>query len=167
VRHSCFVKNYVWFCGFNDHHVPYAAQLFWYMGTRRKARECALQLLYQVDLGNEELCDTQELFWNNDTIDAPEKEFASKLVHGVREHLTEIDNLLSTYSTNWKLSRMASIDKNILRIAVFELVFCKDIPSKVTINEAVEIAKLYGTDGSGAFVNGILDNVSKKVKNSE
>jgi len=62
---------------------------------------------------------------------------------------------------------MASIDKNILRIAVFELVFCKDIPSKVTINEAVEIAKLYGTDGSGAFVNGILDNVSKKVKNSE
>ncbi len=134
------------------------------MGSRRKARECALQLLYQADLGSQDLQDTQNCFWSFQEIDESTREFAVSLFEGVRKHAVEIDDLLSTYSANWKLSRMSSIDKNILRLAIYELLHCQDIPIKVTINEAVEIAKSYGTKESGAFVNGILDNIAKKVR---
>ncbi|MFH1873992.1 MAG: transcription antitermination factor NusB [Pseudomonadota bacterium] len=136
------------------------------MGSRRKARECALQLLYQVDLGSPDLQDTPGCFWSLQEIDSPTREFAMVLFEGVQKNAAEIDDLLSTYSANWKVSRMASIDKNILRVAIFELMHCPDIPAKVTINEAVEIAKNYGTKESGAFVNGILDNIAKKVRQS-
>jgi N utilization substance protein B len=134
------------------------------MGSRRKARECALQLLYQIDLGSCDLDDTKKCFWNAKDVDESTRQFAVDLFEGVRRNLDEIDELLSLFSANWKISRMASIDKNILRVAIFELMHCSDIPVKVTINEAVEIAKSYGTKESGAFVNGILDNVAKKVR---
>ena len=132
------------------------------MGSRRKARECALQLLYQLDIGDQEVNEAQGFYWATHDVGEDSRQFATTLVEGVREHLMEIDDLLSLYSTNWKISRMASIDKNILRIAIYELMHCPDIPVKVTINEAVEIAKNYGTAESGAFVNGILDNIAKK-----
>lgn len=132
------------------------------MGSRRKARECALQLLYQIDVGGQNISEAQGLYWATHEVEDDIKEFADSLVGGVREHLIEIDDLLSLYSTNWKISRMASIDKNVLRIAIYELLHCPDIPAKVTINEAVDIAKCFGTAESGAFVNGILDNIAKK-----
>lgn len=132
------------------------------MGSRRKSRECALQLLYQMELGGQDLKNAASLFWQSHDTEEDIKKFADQLVEGVIGHLEEIDDVLSVFSTNWKISRMASVDKNILRIAIYELMRCPDIPVKVTINEAVEIAKCFGTAESGAFVNGILDNVAKK-----
>ena len=133
------------------------------MGTRRQARESALQVLYQLEMSGEEspsLFDAEVL----SELGPEVKEFASGLVDGVKEHMGEIDELISTHSTNWKLSRMAAVDKNILRIAVFELKSRPDIPTKVTINEAVEIAKRFGSSDSGAFVNGILDNIAQEIR---
>lgn len=121
-----------------------------------------MQLLYQIDVGGGRVADALETYWASQEADEDVRQFASFLVDGVVKNLSEIDDVISSYSTNWKVSRMASIDKNILRIAVYELTRCSDIPIKVTINEAVEIAKCYGTEESGAFVNGILDNVAKK-----
>ncbi len=91
-------------------------------------------------------------------------EFAAELVRGVRENLEDIDGIIQAHSTNWKLTRMAAVDKNILRMAVFELRSRPDIPTKVAINEAVEIAKKYGSSDSGAFVNGILDNIAQEIR---
>jgi len=133
------------------------------MGTRRHARESALQTLYQLEMSGKEsprLFDVEALSDLNPEV----KEFASSLVDGVKGHLSEIDELISTHSTNWKISRMAAVDKNILRIAVFELKSRPDIPTKVTINEAVEIAKRFGSSESGAFVNGILDNIAQEIR---
>ena len=132
------------------------------MGSRRKARECSLQLLYQLDVGGGKVQEALETYWAVQEADEDVRQFATALVEGVIKNLPSIDEIISAYSTNWKVSRMASIDKNILRLAVYELTRCDDIPVKVTINEAVEIAKSYGTEESGAFVNGILDNVAKK-----
>jgi N utilization substance protein B len=133
------------------------------MGNRRKAREMALQILYQLDV-QERLSDEQglALFWQNFTqedaeLDEGARGFADALVKGVREHLAEIDALITRASRNWRLERMARVDRNLIRLALHELKFCADVPSKVAINEAIEIAKRYGTAESPAFVNGILD----------
>jgi len=134
------------------------------MGSRRKARECALQILYQLDLGKGELDDVVERFWRqlDESIEQGAKDFSENLIRGVWRSRDELDGLIESYSTNWKISRMAAVDKNILRLAIYELIYCPDIPVKVTLNEAVEIAKRFGTAESGAFVNGILDNVAKE-----
>lgn len=138
-----------------------------YMGNRRQARECALQMLYQLDMSS---CPPDEViknYWETNSADTDVREFADLLVRGVASKIAEMDELLSSYSTNWKLTRMASVDKNILRLGAYELTSCMDIPVKVAINEAVEIAKKFGTADSGAFVNGILDNIAKGLdKNS-
>lgn len=141
------------------------------MGTRRQARECALQMLYQRDLSGLGSSDVITRFWagaggggEERPSDDEVRRFANELVEGVAENLAHIDELLAEHSTNWKISRMAAVDKNILRMAVFELQFLEDIPVKVTINEAVEIAKRFGTAESGAFVNGILDNIARGVE---
>ncbi|HEY7955197.1 MAG TPA: transcription antitermination factor NusB [Polyangia bacterium] len=133
------------------------------MGNRRKAREMALQILYQLDV-QERLSDEQglALFWENFAqedaeLDEGARGFADSLVQGVREHLTEIDALITRASRNWRIERMARVDRNLIRLALHELKFCADVPSKVAINEAIEIAKRYGTAESPAFVNGILD----------
>jgi N utilization substance protein B len=133
------------------------------MGTRRQARESALQILYQFELGGG---DPEVLLGSEvmEGLSAEVKEFATDLVKGVRENLAEIDGLIQSHSTNWKLARMAAVDKNILRVAVFELKNRSDIPTKVTINEAVEIAKKFGSTESGAFVNGILDNIAQEIR---
>ncbi len=133
------------------------------MGSRRKARECALQLLYQLDVVGDDPARAVENYWQQleEPTDPGVRDFSEKLVTGVWEHRGAIDEMITQYSTNWKISRMAAVDKNILRLGIFELLFCPDIPVKVTLNEAVEIAKRYGTAESGAFVNGILDNVAR------
>jgi N utilization substance protein B len=145
------------------------------MGTRRRAREFALQILYQLDV-QEQLSDDQAIgmFWRNFAATAEAEgataddlgeiqPFAEKLVRGVREHLAEIDAQIQGASKNWRLERMARVDRNLLRLALYELKYVDDVPAKVAINEAIEIAKRYGTNESSAFVNGILDRCREEL----
>lgn len=133
------------------------------MGTRRKARELALQVLFQIDVGEIALEDAIKNFWKIEKVTPEIKDFTLRLSRGVMENLGNIDEIIKKYTTNWLLNRINNIDRNILRIAVYELLFCADIPYKVTINEAIEIAKKYGTLESGKFVNGVLDRVAKET----
>lgn len=137
------------------------------MGDRRLAREAALQILYQIELGHCTPAEAQRNYWVvHTTITTPPevRMFAAQLIDGVVAERTRIDELLTFHSSHWRVSRMAAVDRNILRIAVFELLCCDDVPMRVTINEAIEIGKKYGTIESGAFINGILDQVAKQVE---
>jgi len=131
------------------------------MGTRRQSRESALKVLYQIELTGQKPRDAVRYFFEEHESQPEVREFAEFLIDGVVRDRQALDEMIALHSTNWKLSRMAAVDKNILRMAVFELMSCPDIPAKVTINEAVEIAKKYGNTESGSFVNGILDNVAR------
>ncbi len=137
------------------------------MGSRRRAREIALQMLYQFE-SQPELTDAEGVnaFFHQlkpqiETEGAPdsaeEESYAEELVRGVRLHLVEIDAALTRASRNWRLERMAQVDRNLLRLACYEMKHGTDVPGKVVINEAIEISKRYGTAESPAFVNGILD----------
>ena len=138
------------------------------MGNRRRARECALQLLYDLEFNvvqdGPELSETLRDYWasfpEGQQLNDEVREFAEVLVLGVRDHDEEIDAFIQTASTNWKLERMALVDRNILRMATCELRFMPDIPPKVSLNEAIEIAKRYGSTDSSSFINGILDKIS-------
>lgn len=129
------------------------------MGFRRKSRELALQILFSMGGPGEDCSASIPDFFS--ALDAPgqARDFASELVSGVIEHVKDIDAKIADVSSNWKLSRMGRVDLNVIRVAVFELFYCKDIPPRVSINEAVDIGKKYGTEKSGAFINGILDNI--------
>ncbi len=134
---------------------------------RTQARECALQILYQYEINPEPLPDLFERFWQQEEQTAATKEvrdFAEKLARGTCEHQAEIDKVISQYADNWELHRMAIIDRNIMRFATFELLFASDIPPKVTINEAVNLAKKFSQEESGKFVNGILDKINHTEK---
>lgn len=145
------------------------------MGNRRRAREASLQLLYEVDLSQKEVGEALNLFMKDpqhllhELPETPEalseiEVFTRQISEGVMHNVREIDQLIEGHSTHWKISRMASVDRNILRMAVFELLYCPDIPASVTINEAIEIAKKYGTEESSSFVNGVLDHIAKELK---
>ena len=132
------------------------------MRKRTLAREFALQVLYQLDITR----DTPEValdnFWSyhsEEEVDKELRDFSSKLVCGVVKYLEEIDKKISQYAANWQLKRMAVVDRNIMRMGCFELLYCDDIPPKVSINEAVELAKKFSGLESGKFVNAILDKV--------
>jgi N utilization substance protein B len=101
---------------------------------------------------------SKEHFLNKEESD----EFAEQIVLGVQEHLQEIDRLIEKYSENWRLDRISLIDRNILRMAIFELLYCEEIPPKVTLNEAIDLGKRFGTDDSGSFINGILDRIQNE-----
>ncbi|MFC1594705.1 transcription antitermination factor NusB [Candidatus Omnitrophota bacterium] len=132
------------------------------MRKRTKARECALKILYQTEIGGQSSEDSLKVFWQaNETSDASVREFATQLVVGVLEHVEPIDEVISKCAANWQLKRMAVIDRNILRMATYELLFLDDIPLKVSINEAVDLAKKFGDVESGRFVNGIIDKVKE------
>jgi len=136
------------------------------MGKRRKSRELALQVLYQIEMSE---CDAEEnfdLFWRHFTPSDNFKEFSQKIVKGVCQHREEIDTLIEKHSEHWRLKRMTIVDRNILRSAIFELIFCPDIPTKVILNEAIELSKKFSSEKSGSFVNGILDRVSHQVDRS-
>lgn len=120
-------------------------------------------MLYELDMSSGALNKVILNFWTDSEMDDETRVFANDLVKGVVAEKEKIDSVLSEHSTNWKISRMAAVDKNILRMATYELMHMTDIPVKVTINEAVEIAKRFGTAESGAFVNGILDNIARVV----
>jgi N utilization substance protein B len=132
------------------------------MGKRRRSRELALQCLYQWDFHGE-AGEDPELFLAAQRDPEEVIAFARTIVAGVRGQKDELDGLIEVQSKNWKLSRMSRVDRNILRIAVFEFTSCPDIPPKVSIDEAIEIAKKFGTSDSGAFINGILDQISKRL----
>jgi len=132
------------------------------MRKRTRAREFALQILYQMDMTHENSEASLNNFWqahSEEDIDDELKEFTGKLVRGAAENLEEIDKKISQFATNWQLERMAVVDRNILRMGCFELKFCEDIPPKVSINEAVDLAKKYSGIEAGKFVNAILDKV--------
>lgn len=131
------------------------------MGFRRKSRELALQMLFQLDV-NSDGPNWRKQFWALHPAPAEVKTFAEQLVDGVLEHKEEIDHLIQKHAVNWTINRMSIIDRNILRCAVYELMRLSDIPAKVTMNEAIEIAKRYSDEESGAFVNGILDHIVKE-----
>lgn len=129
---------------------------------RRKAREHALQILFQLDIRKEKpSAAVLKRFWTEYESDDEVKAFAEELVKGTFKYLTKINDLIVQCAKNWSVERMAVVDRNVLRIAVYEILYRMDIPTSVTINEAIEIAKKYGTDESGAFVNGILDSVAR------
>jgi len=129
---------------------------------RRKAREYALQLLFQIDIRKEKPSATVlKHFWAEYEPDEEVKAFAEEIVKGTYKHLAKINDLIHQCAKNWSLDRMAVVDRNVLRMAAYEILYRIDIPTSVTINEAIEIAKKFGTDESGAFVNGILDRVAR------
>ena len=133
------------------------------MRKRTKARECALQVLYQIDITKNDCKYCLQDYWHvNKDVDRTITEFANGLVKGTIDNVKKIDKVISGYATNWNIGRMAVVDRNILRLATYELLFLEEIPPKVSINEAVDIAKKYGDKDSGKFVNGILDKISKK-----
>jgi len=133
-------------------------------GKRRLARELAVQFLYQFDLGGGSLNEALPLFWETqpdagDTV----RQFAEELVQGVMERRAVIDERIVKYADNWDLPRIAAVDRNILRLAMYEMLYRDDIPPVVSINEAVDIAKKFSTSESGAFVNGILDRLKAEL----
>jgi len=132
------------------------------MGDRRKSREFALQLLYEMEMKGSDPKSALERA--HEEISEEGRMFASDLLEGTFRNKREIDDLIERHSLHWKLARMAVVDRNILRLAVYELLYLHDVPTSVVLNEAIEIAKKFGTEDSGAFINGILDKVAKEVR---
>ena len=138
------------------------------MGQRRKAREYALQGLYMFEMrkGEDEdagtlLAEVTSLEWVDGDVADDIRSFAIRLITGVNEKAVEIDALINKYSKNWKLERISAVDKSILRMSLFEMLFVPEVPAAATINEGIELGKLYGGDGSGQFINGVLDAVNR------
>ena len=133
------------------------------MRKRTLARECALQILYQLEINKEEMSSVLADFWNETgaEIDKSVREFAESLVAGTRENIAKLDEVITKSADNWQISRMAVVDRNIIRLATYEMLFVEDIPPKVSINEAIELAKKYGDTESNKFVNGVLDKIKK------
>lgn len=132
------------------------------MKKRTRARELALQFLYQLDLRGEEFAAEAREFVAAEERDAETTRFALKLVQGTHENRAAIDQMIQSVAQNWNISRMAVVDRNVLRLATYELVHCPDVPPKVAINEAIELGKRYSTQNSGAFINGILDKIMNR-----
>jgi N utilization substance protein B len=137
------------------------------MGHRRQAREVALQVLYQIDVSKIDAEEAIELYCENFDVQENVREFSTELILGTRKHIDEIDDFIGNCSEHWTLDRMARVDKNILRMAVYELLYCRDIPPKATLNEAIDIGKIYGTENSGSFINGILDALYVKLRKND
>jgi N utilization substance protein B len=127
------------------------------MRQRRKAREIALQVLYGLDFLKISSEEAIQLFWGSFEAPRQSEEFASLLIQGAWDNRQQIDDLIGGCSENWSVARMSRVDRSILRMAVYELLHCQDIPPKVTINEAIDLGKVYGSENSGSFINGILD----------
>ena len=132
------------------------------MRNRTKGRECALKILYASDITKDAPVVCSDIFWQtHESIKKEVRDFTAFLTEGVQKNSEYIDSVITKYAKNWQLKRMATIDRNILRLATFELLFAEEVPPKVTINEAIEMAKKYGDKDSGKFVNGVLDKINK------
>ncbi|MBI2442202.1 MAG: transcription antitermination factor NusB [Lentisphaerae bacterium] len=134
------------------------------MTTRRFGREWAVQFLFQHDFnaGND-LNQALEEFWTLQNVALASRPFANELIRGVLAHLPELDKRIQAYSEHWELKRLNAVDRNVMRVALFEMLYRSDIPPVVSINEAVDIAKRFSSNESGRFVNGILDRAHKDL----
>ena len=134
------------------------------MGDRRRGREFALQMLYQADLGGAALEEIVSTFWDDQRHAAQTRLFAERLVAGTLKHLPEIDAHLREGLEHWRLPRIAAVDRSVLRMAVYEFLHEPDTPRVVVIDEAIELAKKFGGEESGLFVNGVLDGIRKRLE---
>jgi N utilization substance protein B len=137
------------------------------MGLRRVGRECALQMLYQLDIGKLTPGEIQGSFWTMNEQPETVRKFAGQLFTGTVARLEEIDGTIQKHTQNWRLKRMAAVDRNILRVAVYELLSGAKTPGTVIINEALEIAKKFSTHESAQFVNGVLDSIKEEIIQGE
>ncbi|MFH1093570.1 MAG: transcription antitermination factor NusB [Candidatus Omnitrophota bacterium] len=138
------------------------------MRKRTLSRECALQILYSVDIQKAApLAEVVNDYWQKHSEEDTIRQFAMVVVEGTLKNLKDIDRLITEYTDNWRIERMAVIDRNIIRMGTFELIYLEQIPPKVAINEAVELAKKFGDDESGRFVNGVLDKINKQERNKK
>jgi N utilization substance protein B len=139
------------------------------MGKRREGREAAVQYLYQLDLNGEKQPGDPEVFWalhsgpGKAAVTPKTRAYTEELVRGVTSHLDEVDERIKKYTANYELGRLAAVDRNILRLAIYEMLHSTDIAPVIIINEAIEIAKKFGTDKSGGFVNGVLDRIKQEL----
>ena len=137
------------------------------MALRRKAREFALQMLYQWEQSAEKIAHVESRFWKGARAEVSTRKFANQLFEGAAAQAAELDKLIKQHARNWRIERMAVIDKNILRLGIYELRAGSDVPAKAVINEAIELAKKYSTEESAPFINGILDTIHKKKNGKE
>jgi N utilization substance protein B len=139
------------------------------MGSRRKGREAALRILYFMDVSNVSGTQAIRSYWghlSNEDAPSEDVDFANQLVRAYAEHEDEVNEIIRSSSHHWRIERMPIVDRNVLRVAIVELREMRDIPKRVTLNEAVELAKRFGSEGSGAFVNGVLDRVATELGKS-
>ncbi len=134
------------------------------MSGRRTAREWAVQFLFQRDFNRDDLVPALEEFWKDKETDEKSKEFTEDLIRGVEAHVDELDKRIQQYAEHWDIKRMGAVDRNVMRVAFYEMLYRDDIPPVVSINEAVDIAKAYSSMESGRFVNGILDHACRDLK---
>jgi len=137
------------------------------MGQRRRSREIALQILYQMEVIEVPPDEALQLYY--ECFDSPMelRPFCEELVRGVYHHQQDIDGMIASASEHWRLERMSIVDRNILRLALYEMLYCRSIPPKVSINEAIDLGKMYGSSESGSFINGILDHVLPGLSKNE
>ncbi len=137
------------------------------MGVRRQSRELAMQALFDMDTSHDISMERFAFYCSNFTPPKKAETFLNILVKGVVDNKAYIDDLINRHSSNWKIGRISCVDRNVMRVAIFEMLFCPDIPIKVSINEAIDIGKKFGTDESGAFINGILDGIHGSMKKNQ
>jgi transcription antitermination protein NusB len=139
------------------------------MGARRKARVCALQMLFQFDVTKPRVDELTKMYWDSfgEEFGEVDEEFASRLALGTISHIESIDELIKQRAENWRISRMAIVDRNILRLAIYEFLYEDDTPKTVVINEALEIARRFSTFEATQFINGILDAIKRDLETKE
>ena len=133
------------------------------MGARRRGREAALQILFSIDIAGEKVEQAVRDHFAFLASSVEGRDFAQLLVRGVADNSAAIDDTIRKVSEHWRIERMPRVDRNILRLSAFELIFMPDVPRRVTLNEAIELAKRYGGEGSPGFVNGVLDRIASEV----
>ena len=137
------------------------------MRKRRKARELAFRILYQAEISAGEPMSVANEVLSESEHEASVESYARELVRVFSEHAQQIDEIISRTSKNWELTRMAATDRNVLRYSVAEILYVTEVPPKVAIDEAIEIARRFGTDDSGKFVNGMLDSVAREFRGDD
>ena len=135
--------------------------------TLRRSRERALQALFQIESSSDDWRESLELFWRDRPSAQAVRNYATTLVAGAMQNMERIDAVIGKVADKWALGRMGGVERNILRLAAQEILFMPEVPSKVAINEAVEVAKKFGTEDSGRFVNGILDAIKEMFERDE
>jgi N utilization substance protein B len=133
------------------------------VGARHSGREAALQMIFQLEASGQPAEQVIALFWRNFEAEPEGRDYADAAVRGIDETVAELDKAIASASAHWRVERMARVDRNVLRLGTWELMFRPDVPRAVILDEAVELAKSFGTDESSAFVNGVLDRIAESL----